>query len=142
MNEKLLHFLRRIDSLTPNHKAKYGKMNVHQMVCHCTDFYRIALEELTLIETPKLSKEEVQILAKERKTVPAPKDINQVAGKGAKPTNFQNDIRLLKEKMTLFFNSPKKVEFPPHFYFGFLTRVQWNETSNYHLHHHLRQFNA
>ena len=125
MNEKLLHFLRRIDSLTPNHKAKYGKMNVHQMVCHCTDFYRIALEELTLIETPKLSKEEVQILAKERKTVPAPKD-----------------IRLLKEKMNLFFNSPKKVEFPPHFYFGFLTRVQWNETSNYHLHNHLRQFNT
>ena len=142
MNEKLLHFLTRIDSLTPNHKAKYGKMNVHQMVCHCTDFYRIALEELTLTETPKLSKEEVLILAKERKTVPAPKDINQVAGKGAKPTNFQNDIRLLKEKMTLFFNSPKKVEFPPHFYFGFLTRVQWNETSNYHLNHHLRQFNT
>ena len=142
MNEKLLHFLTRIDSLTPNHKTKYGKMNVHQMVCHCSDFYRIALEELTLIETPKLSKEEVQILAKERKTVPAPKDINQVAGKGTKPTNFKNDIRLLKEKMTLFFNSPKKVKFPPHFYFGFLTRAQWNETSNYHLHHHLRQFNA
>ena len=142
MNEKLLHFLTRIDSLTPNHKAKYGKMNVHQMVCHCTDFYRIALEELTLTETPKLSKEEVLILAKERKTVPAPKDINQVAGKGTKPTNFQNDISLLKEKMTLFFNSPKKVEFPPHFYFGFLTRVQWNETSNYHLNHHLRQFNT
>jgi hypothetical protein len=142
MNEKLLHFLTRIDSLTPNHKAKYGKMNVHQMVCHCTDFYRIALEELTLTETPKLSKEEVLILAKERKTVPAPKDINQVAGKGTKPNNFQNDIRLLKEKMTLFFNSPKKVEFPPNFYFGLLTRAQWNETSNYHLYHHLRQFNA
>ena len=142
MNEKLLHFLRRIDSLTPNHKAKYGKMNVHQMVCHCTDFYRMASEELTLTETPKLSKEEVLILAKERKTVPAPKDINQVAGKGTKPNNFQNDIRLLKEKMTLFFNSPKKVEFPPNFYFGLLTRAQWNETSNYHLYHHLRQFNA
>ena len=76
MNEKLLHFLTRIDSLTPNHKTKYGKMNVHQMVCHCKDFYRIALEELTLTETPKLSKEEVLILAKERKIVPAPKDIN------------------------------------------------------------------
>ena len=142
MNEKLLHFLTRIDSLTPNHKVKYGKMNVHQMVCHCTDFYRMASEELTLTETPKLSKEEVLILAKERKTVPAPKDINQVAGKGTKPNNFQNDIRLLKEKMTLFFNSPKKVEFPPNFYFGLLTRAQWNETSNYHLYHHLRQFNA
>jgi hypothetical protein len=117
-------------------------MNVHQMVCHCTDFYRMASEELTLTETPKLSKEEVLILAKERKTVPAPKDINQVAGKATKPNNFQNDIRLLKEKMTLFFNSPKKVEFPPNFYFGLLTRAQWNETSNYHLHHHLRQFNA
>ena len=136
MNEKLLYFLARIDSLTQNHKAKYGEMIEHQMLCHCTDFYRSAFEEFTQKDTPKLSKEEMLILAKKQKTVSVPKDINQVAGKGTKPSNFQNEINLLKEKMTLFFYSPKKVEFPPHFYFGLLTQAQWNETSNYHLHHH------
>ena len=74
-------------------------MNINQMVCHCTDFYRTALKELSLIDTPKL----------------------------------------LKEKITIFFDSPKAADFSPHFYFGFLTRAQWNETSNYHLHHHLGQ---
>lgn len=29
MNQKLLYFLTRIDSLTPIHKSKYGKMNVN-----------------------------------------------------------------------------------------------------------------
>ena len=135
MNQKLLYFLMRIDSLTPNHKSKYGKMNVNQMVCHCTDFYHTALKEISLIDAPKILKEKVLILVKERKIVPTPKDINQVAGKSNKP----NDIRLLKGKKTIFFDSPKVADFSPYFYFGSLTRAQWNETSSYHLHHHLRQ---
>ena len=139
MNQKLLYFLTRIDSLTPIHKSKYGKMNVNQMVCHCTDFYHTALKEISLIDAPKILKEKVLILVKERKIVPTPKDINQVAGKSNKPNDFLNNIRLLKGKKTIFFDSPKVVDFSPHFYFGSLTRAQWNETSIYHLHHHLRQ---
>ena len=56
MNQKLLYFLTRIDSLTPIHKSKYGKMNVNQMVCHCTDFYHTALKEISLIDAPKILK--------------------------------------------------------------------------------------
>ena len=93
MNQKLLYFLTRIDSLTPIHKSKYGKMNVNQMVCHCTDFYHTALKEISLIDAPKI----------------------------------------LKENITIFFDSPKVADFSPHFYFGSLTRAQWNETSSYHL---------
>jgi hypothetical protein len=122
MSVKLPYFLARIDSLTPQHKAKYGKMNVHQMVCHCTDFYRLAFQELLLTDIPLHSAKEVVILAKERKTVPAPKDIDQVAGSGTKPTTFTNDIHLLKEKIIAFYNCPEDVEFLPHFYFGSLTR--------------------
>ena len=135
MNQKLLYFLTRIDSLTPIHKSKYGKINVNQMVCHCKDFYHTALKEISLIDAPKILKEKVLILVKERKIVPTPKDINQVAGKSNKPNDFQNDIRLLKEKIIVFFDSPKALDFSPHFYFRSLTRAQCNETSN----HHLRQ---
>ena len=133
MNQKLLYFLMRIDSLTPNHKSKYGKMNVNQMVCHCTDFYHTALKEISLIDAPKILKEKVLILVKERKIVPTLKDINQVAVKSNEPNDFLNDTRLLKEKITIFFNSPKVADFSSHFYFGSLTRAQWNETSSYHL---------
>ena len=65
MNQKILYFFTRIDNLTPNHKAKYSKMNVHQTVSHCNDFYHIALKELFTKDTPKLLKEEVVILVKE-----------------------------------------------------------------------------
>lgn len=66
MNQKLLYFLTRIDSLTPNHKSKYDKISVNQIACH-----RTALKELSLIDTTKL----------------------------------------LKEKLTIFFDSPKAVDF-------------------------------
>ena len=52
MNSNLITFLDRIRQLTPNTKAKYGQMNVHQMVCHCTDFYRFVLGLLKLEEQP------------------------------------------------------------------------------------------
>ena len=139
MNQKLLYFLTRIDSLTPIHKSKYGKINVNQMVCHCKDFYHTALKEISLTDAPKILKEKVLILVKERKIVPNPKDINQVAVKSNKPNDFLNDIRLLKGKITIFFDSLKVANFSPYFYFGSLTLAQWNETSSYHLHHHLIQ---
>jgi hypothetical protein len=87
MNQKLLYFLTRIDSLTPIHKSKYCKMNVNQMVCHCTDFYHTALKEISLIDAPKILKEKVLILVKEQKIVPTPKDINKLAGKSKNTNN-------------------------------------------------------
>lgn len=63
-------FLNRIDQLTEDHKPKYGKMTVQQMVCHCTDFYRLVLRKMTLSEKPKVSAAEVIKLAQNKKTVP------------------------------------------------------------------------
>ena len=69
MNQKLLYFLTRIDSLTPNHKSKYDKISVNQIACHRTDFYRTALKELSLIDTTKLLKEEITIFFDSPKAV-------------------------------------------------------------------------
>ena len=140
MNDRLNLFTERIDKLTPLHSPKYGKMNVHQMVCHCTDFYRLVLGEKTLEDRPTLSAKEVFILAKEKKTVPAPKGMDQVLGKGTPPSTFKNDIALLKEKLSTFLNLDHEHDFPPHFYFGKLDPQKWIEVSDYHLNHHLKQF--
>ena len=66
-------FYKRIDQLNEKQQAKYGKMTVQQMVCHCTDFYRLVLKELELVEKPKISAYEAIEKAQSKQTVPAPK---------------------------------------------------------------------
>lgn len=41
-DNKILQVFERIDKLNSESKPLFGKMNVHQMICHCTDFYRMA----------------------------------------------------------------------------------------------------
>ena len=133
-------FLNRIDQLTEGHKPKYGKMTVQQMVCHCTDLYRLVLREMTLREKPNISAAEAIKLAQSRKTVPAPTEMDQVAGNGTKASDFETDIFLLKSKLQAFYALEKDYDYPPHFYFGKLNKKEWVQMTAYHLRHHLKQF--
>ena len=133
-------FLNRIDQLTEDHKPKYGKMTVQQMVCHCTDFYRLVLRKMTLSEKPKVSAAEVIKLAQNKKTVPAPTEIDQAAGNGTKPKDFSADIALLKFHLQAFYSLEEYYDYPPHFYFGKLSAKEWIQMAEYHLNHHLKQF--
>jgi hypothetical protein len=105
-------FLNRIDQLTEGHKPKYGKMTVQQMVCHCTDLYRLVLREITLSEKPNISAEEAIKLAQSRKTVPAPTEMDQVAGNGTKTSDFKTDLSLLKSKLKAFYALEKNYDYP------------------------------
>lgn len=140
MNSNLITFLDRIRQLTPNTKAKYGQMNVHQMVCHCTDFYRFVLGLLKLEEQPTISAMEALQRAQSRETVPAPRSIDQVKGNGTPPTTFEEDRKALETHLKAFYQLDEYYDFPEHFYFGILNRSEWHKASDYHLSHHLRQF--
>ncbi|WP_273566352.1 DUF1569 domain-containing protein [Maribacter halichondriae] len=144
MNEVQLEgFLRRIVQLTPEHQPKFGKMNVHQMVCHCTDQLRLSLgmikadDNYTLID-PSV----VKNLALAKKPVPTPKGLGQVEGDGTSPTTFENDKALLKSHLLEFLNLPEDFDYAPHPYFGKSDRKSWMAITIYHLDHHLSQFNA
>ena len=65
-------FYNRINQLSEKQQAKYGKMTVQQMVCHCTDFYRLVLKELELVEKPKISAHEAIEKTQSNQTVPPP----------------------------------------------------------------------
>jgi uncharacterized damage-inducible protein DinB len=65
-------FYNRINQLSEKQQAKYGKMTVQQMVCHCTDFYRLVLKELELVEKPKISAHEAIEKTQSKQTVPPP----------------------------------------------------------------------
>jgi len=132
----------RIERLKENQKPLFGKMNAHQMICHCTDQIRLALGTLETVENGGLTPKEVFEFSNAGKTVPAPKGMDQVAGEGTQPTTFNEDIATLKQHITEFSELDDNFEYGQHPYFGDLTREKWISLTIYHLDHHLKQFNV
>jgi len=138
--DEIKNYFDRIDKLKANAKPKFGKMNVNQMICHCTDQIRLALNTIHAQEYGALTPKVVMQLAAKGKTVPVAKGLGQVEGGGTQPTNLKNDITLLKQHLLEFFELEKDFNFGAHPYFGQLNKEQWIRITSYHLNHHLTQF--
>lgn len=135
-------FFRRIDLLKKNQKPAFGKMNANQMVCHCTDQIRLALDTIKATNSRNLTREEIFALANAGETVPTLTGMDQVAGEGTRPTTMEKDIVILKEHIAEFSNLDDNFEYGSHPYFGQLGKEKWTSLTVYHLDHHLKQFNV
>lgn len=141
MTEILIQqFFERIDNLTINSKASFGKMNVNQMVCHCTDFFKMVNGTKKANAYGKINPMEATELAKSGKTVPTPDGFGQVEGDGTQPVDLDSDKKILKEHILEFSKFSEKYEFAKHPIFGDMDYKRWNGLSIYHLNHHLEQF--
>lgn len=138
--EMLESYFLRIDNLTPDKKALFGQMNVNQMICHCTDLFRLAFGEKRAEEYGKVNPNELIEMVRLGKTPPAPKGFDQVKGEGTKPTDFQDDKVTLKNYLSIFSELPLEFKFAEHPYFGNVNRERWENLVDYHLNHHLKQF--
>jgi hypothetical protein len=138
--DKIEIFFLRIDKLTLQHKALFGKMNVHQMICHCADQFRLAFGEKKAREYGRVDPNEIIALARSGKTAPTPKGFDQVEGEGTKPLDFNEDKETLKKYIIKFSELPADYKFSTHPYFGDVDRKWWESLVNYHLDHHLKQF--
>jgi hypothetical protein len=139
-DEEVIDFFQRIDKLNVDKKALFGKMNANQMICHCTDQLRLAMGTKKAIEYGKVDAKQMLLLAKSGKPVPTPKGFGQIEGDGTKPTNFENDIKTLKEQIVIFSKLDANFQFSIHPYFGKLDKKTWDKLVQYHLNHHLQQF--
>ena len=135
-------FFKRIDKLNPSMEPKFGKMNVRQMVCHCTDFFRMANGSKKADEYGIVNPNEILQRSISRQSVPAPKGFDQIKGEGTVPTNFENDKTILKEHIREFSKLDKDFQFAEHPYFGIIGYERWVELAIYHLNHHLKQFSV
>ena len=136
---------KRINSLNESSHRLWGKMNVNQMVCHCSDQLKLAFGELP-------SKDVSNFLLK---TVlkhlilwgmPAPKgkvetlpELKQGVG-GTKPISFDTDKKTLLDFIQNFQNRIEKNPNQVHAAFGKLSTDQWARLCYIHLDHHLKQF--
>ncbi len=141
-DEEIQQFLQRIDHLSPQHKALFGQMSVQQMVCHCTDQLRVAMRIKVLPQDGPVDSHEIVAMAKAGKTVPTPKGLGQIEGDGTKPTDWNSDIKVLKQHLLDFHHLPEGFSYAPHPYFGPMNKKSWTRLVVWHLNHHLGQFAA
>ncbi|MEM1258256.1 MAG: DUF1569 domain-containing protein [Bacteroidota bacterium] len=139
-HEQIHQFFERIDDLHSSIKPLFGKMNANQMVCHCTDFFRMAKGAKQAWEYGKVNAEEIIALVRSGKVAPAPKGFGQIEKEGTMPTDLEGDIKTLKEHILEFSKFDDHFEFAEHPYFGHIDKNRWTQLAIYHLNHHLKQF--
>lgn len=134
--------LKRIDKLSPNSQPQWGKMDVAQMLAHCSSFQDIAMgnsfppRSWLGIIVGRFAKQIVyneKTLPHNLSTIPTILIADE--------REFETEKEKLKQKIITFQNNgPLKCTTHPHPFFGKLTSEQWGKGIYKHLDHHLKQF--
>jgi len=134
----------RMQKLSPESKAQWGKMNVSQMLAHCKEAFKVPLSDKKL-PRPLIG----LLLGWMIKT----KLYNDSPWKQNLPTapnfiikdqrNFEEEKQGLIFLIDKFYNAgPDGISKYPHPFFGRFTPEQWGKSMYKHLDHHLKQFAA
>jgi Protein of unknown function (DUF1569) len=140
-NEEILN---RINSLTPETKGGWGKMNVSQMMTHAQAPLKIAFGELRLKRTligflfGRIAKKKLSSERQWGKNFPTDKSFVV-----AEQRNFEEEkVRLIALVRRFVHSGPAGISNETHPFFGNLTVNEWDRLMWNHLDHHLRQFGA
>lgn len=135
--------LQRLENLQPGAVAQWGKMNVAQMLAHCSAAIGMAEGEVT---PPRiLLGRLLGPLAKKSLIVNGePMRRNAMTEQSVLVTDerdFMVERQRLRESIDCFASGgPGICTKHPHFFFGPLTPAEWAVLMYQHLDHHLRQF--
>jgi hypothetical protein len=134
--------LNRIDKLSPNSQPQWGKMDVAQMLAHCSLFQDIAMGNsfpprgwlgILIGRFVKPIFYNNKPVARNMSTIPT------IVVEDEK--EFEAEREKLKQKIKAFQNNgPEMCTIHPHPFFGKLTSEQWGKGIYKHLDHHLKQF--
>lgn len=136
--------LQRIDKLSPETKANWGKMDVKQNLRHMHDALLIPLNELdpTLINPPKVPKWLLKFFLLNVKPPKGKaetfKEINMVANT-IHPEDFEQEKIALKKVVERFVASGSNF-IPENKLAGKFSENDWGKLNFNHMDHHLRQF--
>jgi len=142
--QKCEQIIARINKLTPASSAAWGKMNVGEMLCHCTDGMKMATGERAVKDKSNflfrhVVKPLVIYVLPMPKEAPTADEINP-AKDGTKPLEFEADRRALLDSVENFCALPENHPWANHAAFGKLSRRQWGLIAHKHIDHHLKQF--
>jgi hypothetical protein len=132
----------RIERLKPDTPARWGKMNVAQMLSHCQAPLRVATGEKKLGHSligklfGRMAKKKLMQPGGFEKNMPTHADF-----KRSTPHEFEREQAELRRLVRAFAKGGPKVLTPdPHPFFGPMTQNEWETLMWKHLDHHLRQF--
>ncbi len=140
--DALHEIIHRIDALQPTSERLWGKMNVAQMMAHCSATLETATGQKT---PPRLFIGRILgPFFKSSFSNDAPYSKNSPTDKSfivADERNFQAEKDTLKQLITAFAEGGEaKCTTHPHSFFGQLTQQEWGKGMYKHLDHHLQQF--
>jgi hypothetical protein len=135
----------RLGKLTPQSERRWGRMNVHQMVCHLGDACRMALGQKTVSDdTNILKRTAIKWLALyaplqwKPGILTRPEIDQQVAG--TCPADFGSDVAEVKTLLEAIAKNGVRGTWPGHPVFGRMSSSEWLRWAYLHTDHHLRQF--
>lgn len=134
----------RLDTLSPQSQAQWGKMDVSQMLAHCREPLKVPLEKITLAPPNAVMKLLFSFFKKSlyddkpwKQGLPTSKEF-----KITDPRDFHKEKEALKSLINEFHTEKDKTDWPPHPFCGHFTTKQWGKMQYKHLDHHFRQFGA
>ena len=138
--------IHRLHNLCPDSRRRWGRMTVHQMVCHLADSTRVALGEMTVSTyTPWWARTILKWTALEAPLpwppgIPTRPELDQVRGAGTKPQDLERDVAELQALVDRMAAPDSDIEGNVHPLFGPISRAEWLRWGYLHMDHHLRQF--
>jgi hypothetical protein len=141
-----VEILHRVSGVTPDSVARWGRMSVHQMICHLSDGFLMAtgdkaVSRIDRVPTGTIIKWMALYLPLRWPpgTVTRP-EIDQEMG-GTRPGDFAADLARLVALIELTAKM-KGVAWQRHPIFGRMSESEWLRWGYLHVDHHLRQFGA
>ncbi len=139
--------IQRLHAIRPDSARRWGRMSAHEMVCHLSDAFRMAMGGKTVsLATSPLHRTVVKWIALYA-PMPWPSgivtrpEIEQGVG-GTCPGDFAADLADLVRLIDVFSSTSHDLAWPAHPIFGPLSAKAWQRWGYLHMDHHLRQFGA
>ena len=142
-----VEILRRLRQVQPKSAPRWGRMNAHQMVCHLSDSFRMALGERRVSHATSVAHRTIvkwialYLPLRWPRGILTRPEVDQALG-GTKPADFLADLAQLETLIGLITAPQRNVDRPPHPIFGRLSDAEWLRWGYLHTDHHLRQFGA
>lgn len=132
----------RINKLTPNSQKKWGKMDVAQMMAHCSAAFEVALSERKRPRVflgylfGRMAKKQFVYSTEYTKNSPTDSTFKIVDTR-----DFEKEKARLLSFIDRFYHfGPEGIHEAMHPFFGKMTGLEWAQLKYNHLHHHLSQF--
>lgn len=135
----------RIKRLRPDSERRWGRMSVHQMVCHLNDSFLMMTGRKTIgHRTPSIRGLIVKWIAlylpvRWPPGIPTTAEMNQALG-GTKPVDFVKDVAQLESLLMSSAAQASGFDTHRHPLFGRMSDRAWLRWAYLHTDHHLRQF--